>query len=181
MALQDVQNPQLNLEEENVHALRRQRVFRDRNNPLDLYDDRDFFLRYRMTRGVALEVMNLVEVQIAPTTSRPHAIPANLQVLTALRYYATGSFQRATGDIIGISQPSVCRIVYRVSNALAAHAAEVISFPLLDNADRLKSCNPFMKRQASQVFLAVWMALLCRLKLHQRLKMCLYAEKVTML
>ena len=146
MALQDVQNPQLNLEEENVHALRRQRVFRDRNNPLDLYDDRDFFLRYRMTRGVALEVINLVEAQIAPTTSRSHAIPANLQVLTALRYYATGSFQRATEDIIGISQPSVCRIVYRVSNALAAHAAEVIKFPTFGQCRQAEIMQAFYEK-----------------------------------
>ena len=41
-------------EDENRRALRRDRVFRDRWNPLDVYDDAEILRRYRFTRPVML-------------------------------------------------------------------------------------------------------------------------------
>jgi hypothetical protein len=41
-------------DEQNQHALRRERIFRDRVNPLDIYDDVDLIKRYRMPRHVLL-------------------------------------------------------------------------------------------------------------------------------
>ena len=73
--------------------LRRNRIFRDRINPLEQYDDVDLMKRFRMPRHVILEVINLIETEIEHPTQRSHAIPASLQVLCALRYYATGNFQ----------------------------------------------------------------------------------------
>lgn len=109
--------------------LPRPRIFRDRMNPLDIYDDVDLIARFRMPRHLLLEVIGLVEEDISPPTNRSHAIPAALQVMCALRYYATGSFQKASGDIVGISQPSVSRIVHRVSRAICRNGVHIIHFP----------------------------------------------------
>ena len=111
-------------------ALRRQRVFRDRLQPLDVYDDVDLYQRYRMTRPVLLEVIDLLEDEIAPDTLRSHAIPASLQVCVALRFFATGSLQLDNGDMAsGLSQPTISRIVTRVAAALEGKARQFITFP----------------------------------------------------
>lgn len=50
------------------------------------------------------------------------------QLLTALRYYATGSSQLTVGDFIGVSKSTVHRIVHRVSAAIAS-LQHHITFP----------------------------------------------------
>lgn len=117
-------------EEVNRRVWRRQRVFRDRLHPFDIYDDTDLISRYRMPRHVLMEVIDLIRDRVEHPTNRSHAIPAVLQVLCAMRYYATGSFQLVTGDLGNISQPSVSRIIRRVSSALHGVSARIIRFPL---------------------------------------------------
>ena len=50
------------------------------------------------------------------------------QLLIALRYYATGSSQITIGDYVGVSKPTVHRIVHRVS-ALIANLDHYLQFP----------------------------------------------------
>ena len=111
------------------NRVRRPRIFRDRTNPLDVYDDTDILRRFRMSRITIFEVIDLISADIEHATDRNHAISPTIQTLCALRYYATGNFQKVTGDIHGISQPSVSRIINRVSRALCRKAAQVIRFP----------------------------------------------------
>ena len=63
--------------------------------------------------------MDILHDDLQPPTARSHSIPATLQVLTALRYYAIGSFQQVVGDISGLSQASVSRIVGRTPASLS--------------------------------------------------------------
>jgi hypothetical protein len=98
-------------------------------NPLDSYDDVDLFNRFRMPRQCIMQIIDLIFEDIEPSTLRFHAIPATLQTLCALRYYATGNFQTVSGDVIGISQPSVSRIVDRVTRAICRKAPQIIKFP----------------------------------------------------
>ncbi len=51
------------------------------------------------------------------------------QLLTALRFYATGSMQCLLGDAASISQPSVSRIVTEVTDALVNVAPQFIKMP----------------------------------------------------
>ncbi|XP_064633642.1 putative nuclease HARBI1 [Lineus longissimus] len=117
------------LEDENRRALRRNRIIRDRIHPLELYDDVDMIKRYRMPRHVLLEVVDMIGNDLDHPTRRNHAIPPTLQVLCALRYFANGNFQYVSGDLCGISQSSVSRIILRVATALTAVAPNVITFP----------------------------------------------------
>ena len=84
------------LEEEN----RRERVFRDRLHPYDECDDVDLLKRYRMPRPVLMQVVDLLHDDVAHPTKRSHAVSASLQVLVAIQYYATGSFQLVSGDTV---------------------------------------------------------------------------------
>ena len=55
------------------------------------------------------------------------------QLLIALRFYATGTFQLVVGDTIGVHKSTVCRILHHVTAAIANLRAKYVHFP--DTAD----------------------------------------------
>ena len=65
---------------ENRRALRRERVFRDRKNPLDEFDDVQMFKKYRFTRFGCMHIIDLLEAGLQHPTRRNRALPASLQV-----------------------------------------------------------------------------------------------------
>jgi hypothetical protein len=107
---------------------RRPRVFRDRLNP-NSYNDDELRRKYRLTRDAITDLCDSLDASIAPKTNRNHAVSTNLQVLTALRYYATGSFQELLGDSHGLSKATLSRIILRVTNAIVRTHSGKISFP----------------------------------------------------
>ncbi|XP_062587653.1 putative nuclease HARBI1 [Saccostrea cucullata] len=94
---------------QNRRNLRRQRIFRDRNNPLDYMPDADIIDRFRLPRHLILRLCAELNANLAHATSRSHALPTSLQIMVALRFYASGNFQTVTGDLHGISKASVSR------------------------------------------------------------------------
>jgi len=74
-------------------AMRMERVFRDRSNLLEIYNNEDL-----------LSLTDELAEVLSPATSRSPSIPALLQVCTALRFYATGTFLNAVGDTVGLSK-----------------------------------------------------------------------------
>ena len=50
------------------------------------------------------------------------------QVLIALRLYVTGTFQRVTGDVFGVSVFAACSIIHKVSRAIAGQKGQFLSF-----------------------------------------------------
>jgi len=69
-------------------AMRRERVFRDRSNLLEIYNNEDFISRFRLPKEAILSLTDELAEVLSPATSRSHSIPALLQVCTALRFYA---------------------------------------------------------------------------------------------
>ncbi|XP_064639594.1 putative nuclease HARBI1 [Lineus longissimus] len=112
-----------------VRAICRERVFRDRLHPLDEYDDVELYQRYRFDRQTILEVIDVVGDELDPITLRNHALPRELKVLAALRFYATGSFQLNVGDTVHVSQPNMSRVVTQVTAALLPLLPRVVQFP----------------------------------------------------
>ncbi|CAC5407865.1 HARBI1 [Mytilus coruscus] len=107
---------------------KRPRVFKDRSNPIDYMADVELIERYRMPRIKILEFVDLIKNDIESPTSRSHAIPANLQVLVSLKYYAKGDFYSEVGDLHGISKASASRCIMRVSKAIVSKM-DNIKFP----------------------------------------------------
>lgn len=120
-------------------AIRRERIFRDRVHPLDLYDDIQLYQRYRFDRQTLLELIDLVRDDLQSGTYRNQALPPELKILAALRFYASGSFQQVTGDTVHISQPSMSRIITEVTNSLTRYLQDVIQFPKPNDAARLSA------------------------------------------
>jgi len=51
------------------------------------------------------------------------------QLLIALRFYATGSFQLVVGDLFAVDKATVCRTVHRVTEAIASLRQQYVKFP----------------------------------------------------
>ena len=105
------------------------RVFRVRTQPLDYMSDHELISRYRLPRQCIIELIDTLTTDLKHPSLRSNALPVSTQVLVSLQFYATGSMQRVTGDIHGVSQPSVSRCVNAVSNALTHKASNYIKFP----------------------------------------------------
>ncbi|KAF0704107.1 putative nuclease HARBI1 [Aphis craccivora] len=95
------------------------RRFRDRSNPLEEYDDFDFEIRFRLSKETCMILLHMIGENIEHKTLRNFSLSAQVQILIALRYYATGTFQAVLGDHIHVHKATVCRIVKRVSLQIA--------------------------------------------------------------
>eukprot|EP00745_Piridium_sociabile_P040213 TRINITY_DN76783_c0_g1_i1.p1 TRINITY_DN76783_c0_g1~~TRINITY_DN76783_c0_g1_i1.p1 ORF type:complete len:157 (+),score=10.77 TRINITY_DN76783_c0_g1_i1:254-724(+) len=108
--------------------LRRNRIFRDRTHPFEVFDDVELVRKFRFRRREILDLTNLIEHDIT-LTNRKGTLTPLLQVLVTLRYYASSSFQDVCGELIGIDQSTVSRVVSRVTDALCRRAREEIQLP----------------------------------------------------
>ena len=110
-------------------GLPKPRIYRDRTQPLDIFDDAELIRRYRLPRHCIIQLCDELIADLERPTMRSHALSVTSQIFTALQFYATGTFQRVDGDLHGVSQSSVSRIVEAVSTAMSLRAANLIKFP----------------------------------------------------
>ncbi|KAL6472422.1 hypothetical protein MHYP_G00186100 [Metynnis hypsauchen] len=97
--------------------IRRERVFRYHYDFL-AHDDDWLISRFRFPRAVLLELCAELGPVLERDTARSRASPVPLQVLTALGFLATGSFQRELADRSGISQSSLSRAMPAVLDGI---------------------------------------------------------------
>ncbi|XP_037972328.2 putative nuclease HARBI1 [Plutella xylostella] len=114
----------------------RPRIFRERTDYFQKYDDLDFFRRFRLTKRSVLFLLTKIESKIEFQEDRNHSIPPINQLLMTLRYYATGNHLLAIGDLGGFSVASCSRIVKRVTEAIVSLRAEFIKFPESEEEQR---------------------------------------------
>lgn len=104
------------------------RPLRVRMDPLTL-PDHVLVRQYRLPRRAILFLADLLKDDLQRNTRRSSPIPVALQIMVALRFFASGTFQMVLGGTVGVSQSSVSRIVRDVSNALGRRAGQFIKFP----------------------------------------------------
>jgi len=73
----------LGLDHPTRRALRRERVFRDRTSPFDVYDEQEIYARYRFTREGIHILVNELGDRLEPKTRRSHALSKELKVIIA--------------------------------------------------------------------------------------------------
>ena len=105
------------LAEDSEESLARERVFRDRSDPLEFYDDLELMQRYRFSRSAILGITEII-VDHLNSTDRSHAAHPHVQVCVALQFFASGTFQIICGDGVHVSQPSACRYIRAVALGL---------------------------------------------------------------
>ncbi|CAN8007123.1 unnamed protein product, partial [Ixodes pacificus] len=98
---------------------------RDRLNPLEHFNDREFLMRYRFGKTTVVSLLESLPLEASDLPLSPM-----LQLLMALRFYGDGTFQLATGNLVNVSQATVCRVIERVSRVLAASLfPRLVQFP----------------------------------------------------
>jgi len=109
--------------------IRRNRIFRDRDNPLDYLDDREIIRKYRLSRPMILDLCRRFENELKRPTNRSNAFSVSLQIMVALRFFATGSFQLVNADVHRISRSSVSHIIRDVTACLKNICQQHIRMP----------------------------------------------------
>ncbi|XP_024084683.1 putative nuclease HARBI1 [Cimex lectularius] len=97
-----------------------------------------------MTKNAVNFVLEKIRNSITHRTTRNQATAPELMLQTTLRFYATGSFLTVCGDFSGLHKSTVCRMVRRVSRALASLRREFIHFPK-NEAGRMAVCAEMYK------------------------------------
>ena len=104
-------------------------IVRDRSNPLEDLTSSEFKERFRLRKDSTVSLLRLIENDLTCDTERNNYIPPILQLLTALRFYATGNLQRIDGDLTGIARSTTCKIVHRVTRSIASRRGRFVKFP----------------------------------------------------
>lgn len=113
----------------NLRLIRRRQQLRASANPFSLSEDRFielFRLNKRLTRRLIEELRHFL---VEPLNRK--SITAENRVLCALRFFATGSYQRSIGEeySCGLSQTVVHRSVHMVTEAIVNIAGNYITLP----------------------------------------------------
>ena len=108
----------LALHEEYENALRKESMFRDRTNPLDSMGDEKSIAKYRLSREVIFHLIDDLQDDLQWGTRRNYAIQPQMQILTALRFYGTGTFKSVVSDTNRIHKSTVSLCIQRVFTAL---------------------------------------------------------------
>lgn len=115
------------------------RTVRDRSNPLELLSEDEIFMRYRFRSATIFFICSLISDPITHQTQRSCPLPPLLQVLAALRFYATGSFYQLIGDSLCVSKSAVGRAVRAVTSLLSALSARFIKFPSQNDISSIRT------------------------------------------
>ena len=113
----------------NRRNIRQIRRLRDRFNPLEEYDGEDFRLRFRFRKESVIDLVKSMEIDLLHQTRKGYLLSPMQQVLIALRFYATGSFEKVIGDLFGVSVFAACTVIHKVSRAIAKRKGDFLSFP----------------------------------------------------
>ncbi|KAG7155456.1 nuclease HARBI1-like 22 [Homarus americanus] len=119
-------------------ALRRERRYRDPLDPINISDE-NLIRYYRFPRCEILRLCEELDPFLRRRTRRSHAVPIHTQVLVALRFYASGTFQHVLGDTVGLTQASVSRIIRDVTQILTERARFEIKMPTGDSGYPLEA------------------------------------------
>ena len=80
----------------------RERRFRQHEIFLDDFSDEEIRSRYRFGRNSIEFLTEILEDDLQRPTKRNHALSPTLQILVALRFFASGSFLQVIGDTVGL-------------------------------------------------------------------------------
>ncbi|XP_050709509.1 putative nuclease HARBI1 [Eriocheir sinensis] len=87
-----------------------------------------------------------LQPQLERRTRRSQALPTHTQVLLALRFLASGSFQHVIGDTAGVTQASISRVLDRICTVLSDKSVQEIKMPPT-NIERRRIARKFLRIQ----------------------------------
>ena len=109
---------------------RRERIFKDRLNPLEQMSNEDCVMRFRLNKQAINYICSLVNDDLKRSTKRSNALPVVVQVCVSLNFLAQKGFFRLNGDVIGVSKSSVSICLREFLKAFIKYANRFIRFPV---------------------------------------------------
>nr|CAI5865444.1 unnamed protein product [Callosobruchus analis] len=106
-------------------------MIRQESRPFDLPQER-FIELFRLNKELCLTLIQMVEPYLQDPVLTLRKVSKDIIVLAALRFYATGAYQRTIGQDLnlGLSQTSVHRCIHKVTDIIDEHLAKLfIKFP----------------------------------------------------
>ena len=116
-------------EEEDEGIRRRPYTVRQRIDPMAVYDDDEFVQRFRLSKRTVTYVVELIEADIRSDSDLNAALSPTLQVLIALRFLSTGTFQRVMGDLVGVERTTAGKKIRKVILALVKLRSRFVKLP----------------------------------------------------
>ncbi|XP_063917859.1 putative nuclease HARBI1 [Zophobas morio] len=110
-----------------VHGIPRQ--IYERKNYFDAFDEVAFRRRFRLSRASVLCLLEEIERELEYPHDMNNSVAPMNQLLACLRLYSTGGHLQQVADFMGMHVSTVCRIVKRVSEAIARLYGQYIRFP----------------------------------------------------
>ncbi|XP_048577473.1 putative nuclease HARBI1 [Nematostella vectensis] len=117
----------------------REHRFRLFNGSLDDFlNDQEVKSRFRFRKDTIEYITQFLRGELSRDTRRNHAHAPIVQVLVALRFYASGSFLQIIGDTFGLPKSTVSRCVSDVTRALVSKADRFIKWPSRERQREIK-------------------------------------------
>ncbi|KAJ1202017.1 hypothetical protein NDU88_005821 [Pleurodeles waltl] len=104
---------------------------------LSTMEERHVIITYRLDRATIQELCTQLEPDLMSAIRHPTGIPPQVQVLSVLHFFASGSFQTTVAIASGMSQP-FSNVLSRVLSALLKHMQSYIVFPQVEDLPTVK-------------------------------------------
>ncbi len=98
-------------------ALKRERIFKKRIDPLENYSDFEFKSRFRLNKISLQKLAELLRDRLERATERSQSLPVHLQLAVGLRFYVKGIF--------------ACNVTFAYQNLVLAKQLHVLANNLL--------------------------------------------------
>ncbi|KAJ1200186.1 hypothetical protein NDU88_004013 [Pleurodeles waltl] len=105
---------------------------------LSTMEDRHIIITYRLDCATIHELCAQLEPDLMSAIRHPTGIPLLVQVLSALHFLASGSFQTTVAMASGMSLPMFSNVLSRVLSALLKHMRGYIIFPQVEDMPTVK-------------------------------------------
>lgn len=98
--------------------IRIERHLIDHSNPLENLLPNEVKEKFRFSAESITHICSIIHRNLQRKTKRSMALPTLLQVLIAIRFFATGSYFKVIADTLNVSKSTVCICVDAVSKEL---------------------------------------------------------------
>lgn len=133
---------ELQTKKRKIENHRPMRVLRDAQNPLEALSEMEFSRAFRFSKSTVQDILKMLSYGLAKNTNRGQPVSPMYELLITLRFLATGSYQ--TKMCKNVSQPTISRILKRVTTLLSEQRLRFIKIPERNDFKRISS--QFMQR-----------------------------------
>lgn len=120
------------------------RGLKDSENPMETLSDHNFEVLYRFNKETIKEILNMISYGLTKCTNRGQPVSPIIELLITLQFLTTGTFQ--SKSISQVSQPTICRILKKVTTLLSELRLRFIKIP--ERSDFKNVSDKFFERAA---------------------------------